>query len=157
MKLPGMIITAACIFGAGCINAFEYRRELRFCEALLELIKYIRMQICTYGKPLDEIYGEFESPLLLRCGLLDVLRNEGFSAMLQSTAMCVSAEAEKILREFSSGLGKTLADDQIRLCDYTIANMEETIQRDRGSIRGRVKLSISVSGAAAAMLILLFI
>ena len=123
------------------------------------LVRHIRGQICCYRTPIYKIYASFSHKELEECGFLSVLRERGFLAALNECASALYVEGQELsaLRAFGTELGKSQTSEELRLCDYTAAELERAVARRREEApkRTRVLQTLSISGGLMLVILLL--
>ncbi len=157
IRIVGILLIAGGMVGTGILYAVALRGELRRLEGFLRLMRRIRSRIACFREPLPTVYADFEDEALSACGFLTVLRRKDFTTALNQTKETLGLRASvfSLLFEFGSQLGKSHAEDQLRLCDHYIGQMEETITALRDKNHESIRLSRALSLALAAMVIIL--
>lgn len=124
VKLIGAgLILAASLALAHCLAAAA-RAGVAQTEAYLDLLRRIRRQIACYSRPFGEICRRLEPELLAACGLGETAPGASFSAMLDGAALCLPAEAERVVRSFAGELGQGYLAEQLALCDAAVAELD---------------------------------
>ena len=158
-KLIGalLLVTVTVIFAF--VYTHHQRKRVLQAEGFLLLLRYLRGQILCYALPIEEALRGYENDALTECGFLPLLRQGSFLEALEGTRSTVFLEkdAQKALRSFGEGVGKSYREDQLALCDYTLGELERTVDRLREEYPRKVKLgrSLVISGGLALVLVLL--
>ena len=160
LRLIGILAVAgASLYLCVAFTVFE-RRRLAQCEGFLMLVRHAAAQISCFRMPQGRIWESFSSEELERCGFLPVLREEGdFGRALEQTAshIWLSEEERSLLFAFGGELGRTLAEEQARACEYYVGELEQAYRTRREEHPRRVRLyrSLFLTGGLMAVVLLL--
>ncbi len=116
-----LMIVFASIFASADLIKREKRR-IECVEGFLALVSYIKDRIECYSTPIKNILADCDPAILKKLGLDDPVSD--FGQMISVCEGLLSEETLKTLREFSSTLGKSYRDVQIRVCGKTIGELE---------------------------------
>jgi hypothetical protein len=151
---------AVCLsaIGLGTSYASSLRHERDVLLALLSLCQRISTRIECFRQPLPDIYRDLEDGRLDPQFLSD-LKESGLSYALvkNKRRLCLSHEIYGELCAFASELGKSYADGQIRLCRECTLRLKNASEELEGRLPSRVRLSLTLSAAGAAMAAILFL
>ena len=152
------LLLAASLLLAVTLSRGE-EKKLRRSEGLVLLVRHIREEVRCFRRPLPEIYDSFSHAALEECGFLSVLRREGLAHALKemADALTVSNEEKRALLAFARAVGNGQTEGQIRLCDYTLAELEKMLakRREEAPRRTRVLQTMSISGGLMLLVLLL--
>lgn len=157
LKPTGLcLIFSVCVY-IGYEAAARYRRKLRMTEALIALLTYIKAQIEFFSAPLDDIYSSFHNQVLDNCKFTENLRQNGFTATLDTIRYSIPDEVYESLTSFAAGLGKSGRQCQIDLCNYHIEALVTASDVIKDSLPQKTRLytSLSVMAGLTAVIILL--
>lgn len=151
----GIVITAAWLFSIGLIR--DHRKILRELEALCDMIQYIRDNIDHLMKPLPEIFGSYRNDYLETIGFLPQVRHAGLKQAWNEQSFAFSGEPFLLLSNFIRTIGNGYRTEELRLCDYTITRLNETLEHLRRDSSNRLKLYKTVPTMFALSIILILI
>ena len=154
VKLLGLFL----IFLGGALSSAILNRSLasrlKRSEALLSLIRFIRLQIDLYCLPIDEIFRRADPELYTSLGLSSPPHS--FTELKSSLDPPPDGELGRLVESFDRELGASFRDDQLRVCDYHLARLSELHERSVDEIAQKRKLNRTLClGAAIAIIILL--
>jgi stage III sporulation protein AB len=157
LKYTGLSLIFAVSILVGQEASAISRRQLRMTEALISLTAYIKGQIEFFSAPLVEIYGGFSNETLEKCGFITVLRKEGLSAALEEIRPSLPPDVYDSLAAFASGLGKSVKQSQLDLCEYHIEALRASYTEQKEALPKKTRLytSLSVMAGLTAVIILL--
>lgn len=133
------------------------RHKLRMTEAFISFLTYIKSQIEFFSAPLSDIYESFHHETLDKCRFTDDLRLYGFAPALEKIRYSLPADVYESLTGFLTGLGKSVKQCQIDLCDYHINDLYDKCKALKESLPQKTKLytSLSVMAGLTAVIILI--
>ena len=159
MKLIGIAIIFICSAAAGFGYTAMLKQRQKYLDGLIKLVRFIRVQIECFSSPLDIIYADFTDEVLDKCGFTEILKNSGLSTALEQKkeTLALTDDTFELLSNFSSELGKSFSDEQVKHCDRYISVLEETASEYAKELPKKCKtvktLSLSVGAMAALLLI----
>lgn len=157
LKYMGLaLIFAVCVLVGQEASAIS-RRQLRMTEAFISLLTYIKGQIEFFSAPLAEIYGSFANKTLENCRFASVLRKEGLTVALDEIRPSLPPDVYDSLVTFASGLGKSVKQSQLDLCEYHIEALHTSYIEQKEALpkKARLYTSLSVMAGLTAVIILL--
>ena len=157
MKILGMVLLfAACSF-AGIISAAQKADTIKYIEALISLVSFIKFKISSCRTELNEIYGEFENEYMKKCGSLQILRDKGFKeALIYSDKRTKLPENEaRTLREFAEKLGSSDVQDQLETLDATMMLLSDCRDELKEKYPSQKKLYVSLGMLAGALAVII--
>ena len=155
-KIAGtLIVIFSGFMGAYTMNSAATKKCAQI-EALIELLRYTRIQIECFALPASEIISSLDRKLLWRCGLNKDRRFNDFSELFNALVIS-DAEAAKIIKNFASGFGRGYREEQLAECDYYISVLCEVRQKLYGELPNRKKVNsvLCISSALGAVVLLL--
>lgn len=155
----GTVITCLSVLGFGYSYGIHLKRERQNLRGMISLTERIRARIECFRQTLPEIYADFSDDSLDNIGFTDDLRQSGMSYALakNKNALGLGNDVFSILSEFAVLLGKSYADEQLRLCDDCKKKLESRLERIEKDLPSRMRLSLTLSAAVAAMTAILFL
>lgn len=156
----GALLLLGCSFYLGACLAAVEKWRVRQYEGFLLFVRHIRNSITCFQTPIEEIYAAFANVALERCGLLPALRagcNLPAALHRCRDSLYVEAEEWRTLSAFASEVGKSYTQEQARICDYTIKELEAALhrQKEEGPRRARGARALAVCGGLALLILLL--
>lgn len=155
-KLIGVLMVALCCGGI----CFEARRRdaerLARIDGFLRLLAFIRSEIDCFLTPQSRIFSKCDVRMLYDCGWQGGEPPRDFSGLLSSVRGGLDPRVREQLMLFSSSLGKSFREEQLRSCDGCI----EALRKLHGELEAelprkrRASLSLGICAAAAAAVIL---
>jgi len=149
----------ACILGAGIFTGNLLNRadsaKLRQLDAIISLLKFIRLQIDYYCVPVKEIFARAEPSLLIACGVGKT--PESFRDLLDSLSPTPDSDITSILISFSNELGGSYREEQLKSCDYHISRLQELRNALLKDTEKRKKLNRVLPFSIAAAIVILLI
>lgn len=141
-KIAGsaLILSASALSASRLIS--EEKAKIVQLETFIELVSYIRNQIDLYSAPIGKIFSDCKSSILTKLGISDVPSR--FDEILGKSKLIIDSESQKTLYEFSESLGKNYREMQLKLCDRTIASLEERKKLLLSSFASRQKTILAL-------------
>ena len=154
-KMAGMLLLFVCgLFASALLVRFEKKRA-RQAEGFLSLLRFIRMQIDCFSAPIGRILSKIDEKTRKDCELPE--NAPDFPRLLEGTSLFVPPEMQTLLEQFSKDLGKGYREDQLRTCDYYIAQLRLHCEKIRAELSKRIRLWLLLPPILTAALILLLI
>jgi len=147
-------ILGSGVFAGNLLNQAD-TAKLSQLEAIISLLKFIRLQIDYYCVPVKEIFARAEPSLLIACGTTQT--PESFRDFLSSLSPMPSNDITSILISFSNELGGSYREEQLRSCDYHINRLEELHSAISKEAEKRKKLNRVLPFSIAAAIVILLI
>ena len=159
LRLFGILLIAAAIFGGGLMASHAQGEPLRYAKAFSALITRLRGHI-EYSR------GELATLYALCTGGETAPLEAGFWRMRPSCwdaaleKLCrrvyINADTRAALQEFGGMLGKTCVDEQLRNCDRAVARLDTIISAQTPEVAKQAKLwrTLGASAALAVAIIL---
>ena len=152
----GLALISAALLLGGFARGRKCREECDILSGICRLISAIRSGIEGYGMPLCEIYASFNDKALADCGFLDELRRSDFTTSLEKTDFPFLGDGTRtLLKDFSLDLGRSPAEDQIRLCEATLSVLEAELNAKREALPGKLKVVRTVTLSMTFMAIII--
>lgn len=158
LTAAGTVAVCLSAVGLGSAYASSLKRERDSLGALLSLCERIETRIECFRQPLPDIYRDLDDGRFDPEFLHD-LKESGLSYALTRgrRRLCIGQELYSELLSFASELGKSYAEGQVRLCRSCEVRLREELQLLEGELPSRIRLSLTLSVAAAAMTAILFL
>jgi len=151
----GILLIAAGLLSRGLTH--EHRKVLRELEALCDMVQYIRDNIDHLMKPLPEIFASYQNDYLETIGFLPRIRHTSLKQAWEEQSFSFSGESVFLLSEFVRTIGSSYRTEELRLCDYTLTRLNETLEHLRRDSSNRLKLYKTVPTMFALSVILILI
>lgn len=149
----GLLLISSALCASRMISAEKAKIDL--LETFISVISYIKNQIDLYSSPIKKILDGINEETLHRLHLNDPPQR--FDDILEISELSIGEETEKTLREFSSSLGKSYREVQIKLCDKTLSELEAQKNALKNAFPSRKKtilaLCFGIGGVAVIALI----
>ncbi len=156
LKLIGATLVVLGGAALGRLLSEWERRRVREGEALIDFLRFVRVQILSFMTPRDEIFRLYENDVLANTGFLSSLKAEGnIAAAVQKTS--ADREVVHLLTAFDRELGRSFKEGQVAACDFYIARMETCLasQKERLPAVCRIRKTVSLVGALMLTLLLI--
>ena len=156
-KLSGAIfISLGGILSSLYLNG-RVEKRLREAEAAVELLKYFKEQIVSFGMPLNEILRKCPRHTLEDCGFL--WERDIYKSAEELSLCCYAADeiTRKSLSAFFAAFGKSGVSEQAAECDRFIGCCSERyacLSADAPKQK-KVNTSLCISASLALIIIML--
>jgi len=154
-KYIGLIILFLCSVFIGQTISAKYRLSVRQTDAFIQFIKYIKSQIEHYNTSYPEIFDKFTNNILH--DFTDKLHTNEWISALDNTAFSFDDNIKEILYSFGHELGKSMRDEQIANCLYTIEQLEIHYNNLKSELPKKTKLCTSLSLMTGLSIVIIFI
>ena len=128
------------------------RRRVRVLDGFLSLLCYIKGQIDCYAMPIQDILMGVDRSVLAACrGFSEdeatrvsraVAPVTDVSALIQESRGYLETESERLLMAFSSELGGTFREEQVKRCEYYL----EALGNERNKLAEALPARIRTGG-----------
>ena len=134
MKLFGISILSLIPICLGYWRKKKLLRQQKMREDLIEFFTFLRFEIQHFLRPQEEIFAQFQSPILEETNFLPTLRYESLishcGAMERSIAMLMQEEhfsprEETVLTDFGKRFGLRSKQGQLEDCDALLEALKE--------------------------------
>lgn len=155
----GAVVTCLSVIGFGHSYGVSLKKESRNLRALILLTDRIRARIECFRQPLNDIYDGFSNDELDSIGFTQDLKTSGLSFALvkHKSALALKNDTFALLSEFAGSVGKSYADEQVRLCTDLKQALETRLFLMEKELPIKTRLGLTLSAAAAAMTAILFL
>ena len=137
LKLIGIILLSGAVSMYGAFAASNISTAGRQRKAVISLMYAVKNGIEYGGTALDEIFANFESTELEKCGFLKMLQEKVPCALenaLKSQGLLIGDREKALFTEFAVKCGKSpFADGEKKLCERYIAlaeNLDASLSAD---------------------------
>ncbi len=148
--IGGSAIILSCALTVSCISSAE-KKKIEQIEAFISLIKSIRHHIECYSMPIEKILLSSKD-ILLRLGVEKDISS--FSQIFSECEITCGEDFEKILRAFSISLGKGYREDQVKMCDMALSELEEIRKKLIAAYPAKKKTAAALCFAAGGALLI---
>ncbi len=150
-----MLLLCGALWGMG-----EWKRDaehIRQLEALCGLIRYVRERIEYFSQPVGEMFRDFRSEVLEKCGFCGILKKYGLSAALFENRLLIDDAEAKLMTDFAHALGGSFRDEEIKMCNFYLTGLESCLTLRRKSFSEKSTLTRTLPLIIAAVAVILLI
>ena len=156
LRLLGAAILSLC----GVLLAAHLNRRaecrLRQVEGWISLLRFVKAQVECFSLPMSEILLRCDRGLLQTCGYSADIAPKSFSAMIEASGF-VDGECARVVRAFAEEFGKGYREEEMRGCDYYLAQLEVHKEALAKKLPAQKKMNATLSVCAALALVLLLL
>ena len=154
LRIVGAAILSLCgvLFAAHLNRRAECR--LRQVEGWISLLRFVKAQVECFSLPMSEILWQCDREILRSCGYPADLSPKSFSAMIEAASFC-DGECARIAHAFAEEFGKGYREEEMRGCDYYLAQLEAHKESLAKKLPAQKKMNATLSVCAALALVLL--
>ena len=142
LKIFGMLL----VLSVGCFAAYSAvcyeRRRLIVLDGWIDLIFYIRSQIDCYLTPLDEILESGDVQMLRAC--MPASQKTDLGAVLHAGSIYLDGETNHLLESFVREIGGCYREEQVRRCDYYVAELRTHRKKLADELPARIRLCVAL-------------
>ncbi len=150
------MIVLACGLSLGRHLNSRDSRELGQVDALIDLLKFVKIQIECFALSAPQILSRCDAESLRLCGYeLDEVP-KSFEELVLAVRI-KNGEACKIFCDFTKGFGKSYREEQLRQCEHYIGLLEGVQEKLAGELQNKRKLNLTLCIAGALAVIILLI
>ena len=128
------------------------QKRVRECEAFLDFIGHLRMELSCYLRPLREAAGGFSSDALTEVGFFEAVNSTGniYEAFSRTRRrLSLSDEELMPLESLFSSLGHSYLDEELKLINMCEENMRSVTEKIKRESPKSIKLISTLSVTAA--------
>lgn len=160
------IIGSTSIFLSAMIFSIQSQQfekaKIKQAEAFITLIKFIKKQIDCFCLPIYEIISKADHTVLKNCGfkyfdIKNMPLDSSFEWILNNCGFYIDSEAIELIKKFSSELGKSYREDQLKSCNYYASELIEYKNRLISDLPQKRKLRTALCICSSLSFILLMI
>ena len=134
LKLLGVLVILS-VGGVSALGAVRYeKRRVRVLDGWLDMIRHIRTQIDCFLTPLQDILD----------GFLPAQIPSDLSALLSSSAIYLDTDTKRLLEGFIREIGGGYREDQLRHCDFCIAELRRKREHCAVELPMRQRLAVTL-------------
>lgn len=149
----GIIVVASMVYAERMLS--DEKKKIDDLDAFIDIISYIKNQIDLYSMPLEKIFNEMDADKLERVGL--AYPPQRFSDIINSDGLNLDDSTRKVLSDFSSSLGKSYREMQIKICDQTISELLSKKKSISEAFPSRKKTVLALCLGVAGVLVIALI
>ena len=131
------------------------KRRIECVDGFLLLVSHIKEQIEGYSTPIRAILEKCDPRVLKMMGIDGQVPDIG--QMITSSETMLTEDSLKALREFSSTLGKSYREVQLRECNKAIAVLEGQKAMLKAAYPSKRKTVIALGAAVGGMAVILLV
>ncbi len=158
LKLLGCVLLTLGGWGLGAYLTTRDKRKITHGEDLVDLVRFIRVQIATFCRPREEVFRLYRNERLEENGFLSRLVSCGSIAVaLRDMRDFADPAVLEWMTAFDHTLGRGYCEGEVAACDYYITRMEAHLakRRQEHPARARIWRTVTMAGALMAALLLL--
>ncbi len=129
-KLLGSLFLLGAAAGGLVKALLREQRRSRVLRDWIDRMVYIRRQIDLYLSPLNDI--------MVSLGFHD--GKNALPRLLRENAEDLSPEAHRILLQVTEGLGRGYREEQIRLCNYALSELQTLYEKQQSEKPSRMRV-----------------
>ena len=153
-KLIGVLL----LIGVGAYAALSVshheKKQINVLNGWLDLIYHIRTQIDCYLTPIEQIFADLSAPLLHPLAGNGEVKNP--TQLFHRTRRYMDSETARLLEGFIREIGAGYREEQIKRCDYYLAQLQSIRDRRRALLpdRLRARSALCLCGAFGLAILL---
>lgn len=136
------------------------RRRLLEGEASLAFMKALRRDLGCFLRPISEWAQDYEDSVFMESGFLSLLREGaslGEAYRISEPNFNMSEAAKKSLSSFCAAFGRGYLEDELRLADAHIAELEASLAAERTNTPKSCRLVGTLAAAGSFAIVILLI
>ncbi len=126
-------------------------------DGFIELLAYIRNQIKCYMMPIDSIFKGCSKSILLKCGYFSNSIPKNLEELLSNSVLYIDNESELHLNNLARGFGTVYFNEQIKLCDDCLNELNKIREKNTVKRKNDRKVSLAICISMSLSLILILI
>lgn len=150
------ILLCVSIILSQAITSTVRKREVELVE-ICDLIRFIRNNIDSFLTPIGAILSGYSSPALKRCGFTSAMHISGLAAAVNTDGISLFGNERELLSAFAEKLGLGYREEEVRLCDYYLAEFTEIAKREKEENDKKSRMYRYLPPLAALSLIIILI
>ena len=154
--LGAITVMTSSIWFYFIIEGYEKKKTIQI-NAYLKLLSYIKAQIECYMLPIDMVLMKCDGSLIYDCGFYEDERPKSFNELLDNSKFYIDNEMLEKLCAFSRELGTSYAEDQLKLCERYISDLNIMYEKYKTQRTKDKKLSLAICLSTSLSLILILI
>lgn len=156
MRILGSAIVFSSSMLFGLLLYFQSRKELRYTEELLGVMRRIRELICVKRAPIQTVFSKLSGQYLQQEGFFEKLCKEKdlYRVCLEYP---LPQRMTELINDFSSNIGKSSVKAQKEEFDYIITKTEEYIKELRRELPKKQKLYLTLPPFFGILLVIVFL
>lgn len=136
------------------------KKRVAECEAFASFIAHVKTQVGCFLRPCRELADGFSSDALEKVGFLNELRESGdiYASYVKAEPKLSLSEGEReVLDSFFSSLGGGYLDEQMKLIELCLEEVESARAKLREESPKSIKLisTLSVTGAIGFLILII--
>ena len=158
-KYTGLLLIAISISMYGTKKSSALINTYKIKLEIANLIKTIEHSVKFGAIPIDKALNSYSSPLLEKCGFLDLLRKGNSNTEeIKEVLMQAGYEDSESTCEFFSKIGKSCCcENELILCSKHLAIFEQTLKSDEKEVKEKAQLYKKLSLIISILTIIIFI
>lgn len=156
LRIAGAAVLVFSGFLCSHIMNSALSKKFEQIEALIMLMRFIKIQIECFGLPASEIIERCDKNMLFLCGMRDGENIPNNFEQFFKYCDVRDKETKDILLAFASGFGKGYRAEQIKECDYYLELLCDRRERiyDELPKQKKINSTLCVSSVLAVVILL---
>lgn len=133
----------------------DEKRYMQALQCAAAIVRHAGRKIRLYSTPTEEILSDFDNG----CGRkwMNIRNGTGFKETLLPILSRLQGQEYKVFSEFVEKIGRGYRDDALKLCEYTLACLEERVTQAEAEHPSRMRLYTALPLLSAVSLFVLFL
>ena len=151
-KIIGVCMLSLSVIVWGSGKTIQLKKMTWRIGDYLGLLHYIRAQIDCFARPIDDIFETYPG----RSRFASAENKFALKNAISSDAYLFSDVGEQLLA-FAENIGSGTREESVRLCDFTIAQLEALDRKYRDEYPGKARLWRTLPCLACLSLLILLL
>lgn len=134
IQYVGFGIISLLSFGWGLEQSVALKKKNKRLRETVAFVRHIREEINCFARPIGEILSSYDDIVSANAD------NAIFLKKYNSTNAYLFGDAEKVLDAFEEKIGEGTKEESVRLCDYTISELEAIAERHEAEYVSKSRL-----------------
>ena len=167
LKFIGCIMIFISCYWFGSIKAFGYKERCKELENIIEIIKFIELEITYKKEPLSKAFKK--ACRIKECWFTSVLKESGSmlenneslstswqqSLSIQENDCTIKSEDLTIMEDMIIGLGKSSSEDQRKILEHVSLRLSSNLQKARSQEEKMGRMYKALGTAVGIVLIVI--
>ena len=135
IQYVGFGIISLLSFGWGLEQSVALKKKNKRLREIVAFVKHIREEINCFARPIGEILSSYDDDIVSANA-----DNIIFLKKQSSTNAYLFDDAKKVLDAFQEKIGEGTKEESLKLCDYTISELEAIAERHEAEYVSKSRL-----------------
>ena len=155
-KIIGVCMLSLTVIVWGSDRAILLKKKTRRIGDYLDLLRFIRAQIDCFARPIGDILLSYPGQDRFASAENGTGQTYDLNGII-STDAYLFEDANELLSAFAENIGSGTRDESVRLCDFTIAELEALDRKYREEYPGKARLWRTLPCLACLSLLILLL